>query len=100
LSQAYVGSMVGVPVIPIVLGISKLVSSESNAYNLCLEVVFTRAADIRLKKGCMNLTRINQSPGFGIQGSYPILTRCKEKKLVASDEGRISQGLGIELIVC
>jgi hypothetical protein len=48
----------------------------------------------------MNLTRINQSPGFGIQGSDPVLTRCKEKKLVASGEGRISQGLGIELIVC
>jgi hypothetical protein len=40
--------MVGVPVIPMVLGISKLVSSELDAYNMCLEVVFTRATDIRL----------------------------------------------------
>lgn len=40
--------MVGVPVIPMVLGISKVVSSEPDAYNVGLEVVFTRAADIRL----------------------------------------------------
>ncbi len=41
--------MVGVPVIPMVLGISKLVSSEPDTYNnSCWEVVLTRAADIRL----------------------------------------------------
>ncbi len=40
--------MVGVPVIPMVLGISKLVSSELYAYNVSIGVGFTRAADIRL----------------------------------------------------
>jgi hypothetical protein len=65
-----------------------------------LRVVFTRAADVRLKKRGVNLARVDQSPCLSIEGSDPVLARCEKEKLVTSGEGRISQRLGIELAFC